>query len=183
VPGDTERRGTEPDSRTGSRPRHPLRRQIAPMPPHARARREAWLGEPDREPWRVAWGVQAPSLDFQNEQPCHDRLARAWVLREQGAHARQLEEILVDRFQLVRQEINPGNGQREIGVILVRESNDPTSSSSIVIVDQFGRTPTRRHAPSPERSRPVPRSTGCMRVSDLPLRHLASLRPDGPKRK
>ena len=64
---------------------------------------------------------QAPSLEFLEQQPRHDRLARARVVGQEEADAGQLEEVVVDGLELVRQGIDAGDGEREVGVVLVGE--------------------------------------------------------------
>ena len=61
------------------------------------------------------------SLQFLEQQPRHDRLARAGVVGQEEADARQLEEVVVDGLELVRQRIDPGDREREVGVVLVGE--------------------------------------------------------------
>ena len=62
---------------------------------------------------------QAADLQFLEEQAGHDRLAGAGVVGQQEADARQLEEVVVDGLKLVRQRIDAGDGEREVGVVLV----------------------------------------------------------------
>ena len=61
------------------------------------------------------------SLQLLEQQPRHDRLARAGVVGQQEADAGQLEEVVVDRLELVRQRIDAGDREREVGVVLVGE--------------------------------------------------------------
>ena len=70
-------------------------------------------------------------------QTGHNRLARAGIVGEQEPHARQLEEVLVDRLELVRQRIDLRDRQAEVGVELVGdaqgvslEAQPPPSSPS-----------------------------------------------------
>ena len=51
------------------------------------------------------------SLEFAHEQARHDRLAGTGLIGEQEAHAGQLEEVLVDRFELVRQRVHSRDGK------------------------------------------------------------------------
>ena len=44
------------------------------------------------------------------------------IVGEQEAHAGQLEEVLVDRFELVRQRINARDGKPKIGIELVGDA-------------------------------------------------------------
>ena len=64
---------------------------------------------------------QAAGLQLLEEQAGHDRLAGAGVVGEEEADARQLEEVVVDRFELVRQRIDAGDREREVRVVLVGE--------------------------------------------------------------
>ena len=61
-------------------------------------------------------------LQFLEQQPGHDRLAGPGVVGQEEADARQLEEVVVDRFELVRQRIDAGDGEREIGVVFVGQA-------------------------------------------------------------
>ena len=54
-----------------------------------------------------------------SKQPRHDRLAGAGIVGQEEADPRQLEEVLVDRFELVGKRIDAGDRQREIGVVFV----------------------------------------------------------------
>ena len=49
-------------------------------------------------------------------------VAGARVVGEQEANARQLQEIVVDRLELVRQRIDARDRQREVRVVLVRKA-------------------------------------------------------------
>ena len=62
---------------------------------------------------------QAADLQLLDEQAGHDGLAGAGVVGEQEADARELQEVVVDGFELVRQRIDAGDGEREVGVVLV----------------------------------------------------------------
>jgi hypothetical protein len=43
------------------------------------------------------------------------------IVGEQEADARQLQEVVVDRLELVGQRVDAGDGQGEVGVVLVRQ--------------------------------------------------------------
>ncbi len=62
---------------------------------------------------------QAADLQFLEEQAGHDGLAGAGVVGQQEPDAGQLEEVVVDGFELVRQRVDAGDGEREVGVVLV----------------------------------------------------------------
>ena len=62
---------------------------------------------------------QTSGLEFLEGQPAHDGLPSAGIIGQQESDAGQPEEITVDRFQLVRQRIDAGDGKREVGVVLV----------------------------------------------------------------
>ena len=62
---------------------------------------------------------QPSGLEFLEGQPRHDGLPGAGIIGQQEADARQTEEVAVDRFQLVRQRIDAGDGEREVGVVFV----------------------------------------------------------------
>ena len=57
-----------------------------------------------------------------SSKPGHDRLAGAGVVGEQEADARQLQEVVVDRLELVRQRIDAGDREREVRVVLVGQA-------------------------------------------------------------
>ena len=61
---------------------------------------------------------QAAHPKLPDEQPRHDRLARAGVIGEQEADARELEEVVVDRLELVRQRVHAGDREPEVRVEL-----------------------------------------------------------------
>ena len=53
---------------------------------------------------------QASELEFSDQEPGHDRLARPGVVGQEEADTGQLEQIVVDGFKLVRQRVHAGNG-------------------------------------------------------------------------
>ena len=65
---------------------------------------------------------QAADLQLLEQQPGHDRLAGAGVVGQQEADARQLEEVVVDRLELVGQRIDAGDGEGEVGIVLVGQA-------------------------------------------------------------
>ncbi len=65
---------------------------------------------------------QAAGLQFLEQQPRHDRLAGAGVVRQQEANARQLQEVAVDGFELMRQRIDAGDREREERIVLVGQA-------------------------------------------------------------
>ena len=65
----------------------------------------------------IAGPVKGKAL-FQ-QQAGHHGLAGAGVVGEQKTHARQLDELVVDRLKLVRQRIDARNREREVRVVLV----------------------------------------------------------------
>ena len=64
---------------------------------------------------------QAADLQLLDQQAGHDGLAGAGVISQQEADARQLQEVVIHRLELVRQWVNAGDGKREIGVVLVSQ--------------------------------------------------------------
>ena len=46
---------------------------------------------------------QSAQLEFADQQARHDRLARAGIIGQQETHARQLQQVVVNGFKLVRQ--------------------------------------------------------------------------------
>ena len=85
---------------------------------------------------------QAANLQLLEQQAGHDRLAGAGVVGEQEADARQLEEVVVDRFELVRQRIDAGDGEREVGVVLVGQAEahglDAEAEACGIAVERLG---------------------------------------------
>ena len=65
---------------------------------------------------------QAANLQFLDEQAGHDGLAGAGVVGQQEPDARQLHEVIVNRLKLVRQRINARDGEREIRVVFIGQS-------------------------------------------------------------
>gem|GEM_PF-5851981 len=57
-----------------------------------------------------------PPLELLDEQPSHDRFARAGIMRQQGAHHRAGQQVFVDGFKLVGKWINPAGVQAGVGV-------------------------------------------------------------------
>ena len=64
---------------------------------------------------------QPAGLQLLEQQPGHDGFAGAGVVGQEEADARELEEVVVDRFELMGQRINAGDGEREVRVVLVGE--------------------------------------------------------------
>src|SRR5207302_1040558 len=65
---------------------------------------------------------QTSGLQLLEQEPRHDGLAGARVVGEEKANAGQPEEVIVDRFELVRQRIDAGDGKREEGVVFVGQA-------------------------------------------------------------
>ena len=65
---------------------------------------------------------QAADLQLLEQQAGHDRLARARIIGQEEADARQLHEVVVDGLKLVRQRIDAGDGEGEVRVVLVGEA-------------------------------------------------------------
>ena len=65
---------------------------------------------------------KAAQLQLADEQSGHDRLPRPRVVGQQEPHARQLQQVVVDRLQLVRQRVDPRDRQPEPGVELPRDA-------------------------------------------------------------
>ena len=88
---------------------------------------------------------QAAGLQLLEQQARHDRLAGPGVVGEEEADARQLEEVVVDRLELVRQRIDAGDREGEVRVVLVRPARTRCASM-----------PRRKRAGSPSKgSAPV----------------------------
>ena len=84
---------------------------------------------------------QAADLQLLEQQPRHDRLAGARVVGEQEADAGQLEEVVVDRLELVRQRIDAGDREREVRVVLVGQAEalglDAQAESAGIAVERL----------------------------------------------
>ena len=65
---------------------------------------------------------EAAQFELADEQARHDGLARAGVVGQQEPHARELEQVVVDRLELVRQRIHAGDRQPEVGIELVGDA-------------------------------------------------------------
>ena len=65
---------------------------------------------------------QAAKLQLPDEQTRHDRFAGTRIVGQQKTHARQLEQIVVNRFKLVRKRIDAGNRKTEVRVELVGDT-------------------------------------------------------------
>ena len=57
---------------------------------------------------------EAAQLQLADEQARHDRLAGAGVVGQQEAHAGELEQVVVDRLELVRQRIDARDREPEV---------------------------------------------------------------------
>ena len=65
---------------------------------------------------------QSTRFEFLQQQPGHDCLASAGIIRQQKANARQLQEVAVDGLQLMRQRIDSRDRQREEWIVLVGQT-------------------------------------------------------------
>ena len=89
---------------------------------------------------------EAADLQLLEEQARHDRLAGAGIVGEQEADARQLQEVVVDGLELVRQRIDAGDREREVRVVLVGEAKargldaEPEAQAVAIEVGSFDRT-------------------------------------------
>ena len=63
-----------------------------------------------------------PELEFLDQQPGHDRLAGPGVVGQEEPDAGELQQVVVDRFELVRQGIDARDGQAEVGIKLVGDA-------------------------------------------------------------
>ena len=61
-------------------------------------------------------------LQFSNEQPGHDGLAGTRVVGEQEPDTGELQKVVVDGFELVRQRIDTGNRKAKVRIKLVGDS-------------------------------------------------------------
>ena len=65
---------------------------------------------------------KAPQLQLAEQQTGHDRLACPSIVSQQESHARQLQQVVVNRLQLVRQRVDARDRQPEIRIEFPRES-------------------------------------------------------------
>ena len=65
---------------------------------------------------------EAAQLELADEQPGHDRLAGAGVVGQQEPDARELEQVVVDGLELVRQRIDARDREPEVGIELVGDA-------------------------------------------------------------
>ena len=76
----------------------------------------------------VRWGDdqdplgEAAQLQLADQQPGHDRFPGAGVVGQQEPHAGELQQVVVDRLQLMRQRVDAGDRQPEIGIELPGDS-------------------------------------------------------------
>ena len=82
---------------------------------------------------------QAAQLQFPDQQAGHDRLAGAGVVGQEEAHAGELQQVVVDRLELVRQGIDARDRQAEVRIELVgdaeRVSLDAQAKQAAVAVE------------------------------------------------
>jgi hypothetical protein len=62
---------------------------------------------------------QAPEFQLTDEQSSHNGLAGTCIIGQEEAHAGEFEQVIIDRFKLVWQWIDAGDGEPEIRVKLV----------------------------------------------------------------
>ena len=62
---------------------------------------------------------EAAQFQLADEQARHDGLARAGVVGQQKAYARELEQVVVDGFELMRQRIDARDREPEVRIELV----------------------------------------------------------------
>jgi len=65
---------------------------------------------------------QPADLQLLDEEPRHDGLAGAGVVRQQETDAGEPHEVVVDRLQLMGKRIDARDGQAEVGIVLVGEA-------------------------------------------------------------
>ena len=65
---------------------------------------------------------QPAKLQFPDEQPGHDRLAGAGIIGEQEADAGELEQVVVNRLELMRQRIDARDRKAEVRIELVGDA-------------------------------------------------------------
>src|SRR5438552_18783988 len=57
---------------------------------------------------------ESAQLELADEEPRHDRLTRTSVIGQEEPDARNLEQVVVDRFELVRKWVHAGNREPEV---------------------------------------------------------------------
>ena len=65
---------------------------------------------------------ESPGLQLLEQQPGHDGLPGPGVVGQEEADSRELEEVVVDRFELVGERVDAGDGEGEVGVVFVGEA-------------------------------------------------------------
>ena len=65
---------------------------------------------------------EAAQLELADEQARHDGLAGAGVVGQQEPHARELEQVVVDRLELMRKRIDARDREPEVGIELVGDA-------------------------------------------------------------
>src|SRR5262249_36113019 len=84
---------------------------------------------------------KAARLQFLDQQPSHDGFPGAGIVGEQEGNTGHLEKVTVDRLKLVWERIDPSDGEREVGVVLVSEREtlglDAESEQARVAVEGF----------------------------------------------
>ena len=92
-------------------------------------------------------GDKPSGLELLEEQPGHDGLPRPGVVGEKEADARELEEVVVDRFELVGQGVNSGDGKRKIGVVFVGQAEPVGLDSDSEARSRTVKRLATRHSP------------------------------------
>ena len=65
---------------------------------------------------------KAAQFELSDEKAGHDGLACTGVIGQQETHAGQFEQVLVDRFKLVRQRVYARDGKPKIGIEFVGDA-------------------------------------------------------------
>ena len=99
---------------------------------------------------------EAAELQLADEQARHDRLAGAGVVGQQEADARELEQVVVDRFELVRQRIDARDRETEVRIELVGDAErvglKPKAEQAAVAVEGVLRVEDGEALADPRRS-------------------------------
>ena len=79
-----------------------------------------------------------------SSKPGHDGFSGAGVVGQEESDAREFQEVAVDGFKLVGKRIDPGDREREIGVVFVGEAESVCFDADAEVlggtVERFGLT-------------------------------------------
>lgn len=80
-------------------------------------------------------------FEFLQQESGHDRLSRSGIIRQQESNPGEFQEVAVNSFQLMRQRIDAGNGERKEWVVFIRQSQavsfHPKTKQPRIPVERF----------------------------------------------